>query len=393
MLNNLITKKKLTFLGLNSGTSADALDMAAVEINRQRNGYAVTFIKGKEKTYPRDLRNAILDLADNKISDINKMVYLNNALGKFIGQQTKIFIRSLKKQNIIINAIASHGQTVRHLPKKVNRFGYNVNGTLQIGSSDFIALETGLPVISDFRQADIAVGNEGAPITTSALAKIFSSTKESKLIINIGGMSNYFYFPKGNKVNNIAAEDCGPGNVLSDLLCQKLFNLPFDKNGSIAQKGLVSERLMTLLFSDNFYKAKEKSTGRESFGEETVNTMLSFADQFELKKEDLVATAVESACRSILLKANEIQKKDKKLRKLYLTGGGRKNIFLKKRLALLLPDMQVVLVDELGISGDYIEAVSFAVLGEALLRQERIHNVSGHKGMKPLLGKLTFPPK
>lgn len=392
MLNKLLNKKKLVVIGINSGTSTDALDLAAVEIKRHRNTGNIRFLRGKEVKIPSPIKSALIQIADDPAPDLEEIIYINNILGEFIGQKAAGFIKSLHTKNISVDFIASHGQTIRHLPKKVIRFGKKVGGTLQIGSPDVIAAQCGLPVVGDFRQADIAVGNEGAPITTGAMHKLFASKKEPKLIVNIGGMSNYFYFPALSVKKKNEAKDCGPGNILSDLLSQKLFHSPYDKNGKRASNGTVSQRLLTLLLSDSFYSSAEKSTGRESFGKKTIEKMITFAGEFHLSNEDLLATAVECTARSIQRAVMPIFKKEKKLRKLYLTGGGRKNIFLRKRLQQLLPGISIGLIDELGIPGDFIEVVSYAVLGEAFLRSECIHTERGKNGLYPLPGKLHLPP-
>ncbi len=387
---NILKNKKSLIVGLNSGTSADGLDMAAVEIHRCRNNYDIKYIYGKEKKFPSSLKDEILSVADNNNPSIDDIIYLDNILGKFFGKTVKSFIMALQKKNMKVDAIASHGQTIRHLPQKIKKLNTTVNGTLQIGSADFISQLTMLPVVSDFRQADIAAGGEGAPITTGAMYKMFADSKEQKLIVNIGGMSNFFYLPQKLSQDNIIAKDCGPGNVLSDLLMRKLYGLEFDKNGKIAVSGRISKRLLTVLTADLFNFGKEKSTGREQFGAAIVDKILKYDNKLNLSKADILTTTIEFTAFSIFQTLKNLIK-NKKIKKLYLTGGGRNNIFLIERLQSYLPDCQIKKIDSLGIDGDFVEAAAYAVMGEAALHGKSLQLQKNNK-RSPVYGKITLPP-
>ena len=387
---NILKNKKSLIVGLNSGTSADGLDMAVVEIDRSRNSYEIKYICGKEKKFPSSLKNEILSIADNKNPSIDDIIYLDNILGKFFSKTVKSFITVLQKKNMKVDAIASHGQTIRHLPKKIKRLNTTVNGTLQIGSSDYITQCTMLPVVSDFRQADIAGGGEGAPITTGAMYKMFGNSQEQRLILNIGGMSNFFYLPKKLSDNNIIAKDCGPGNVLSDLLMRKLYRLEFDKNGKIAASGILSQRLLTVLTADLFAFSKEKSTGREQFGVTTVDKILKYGKKLKLAHADILTTSIEFTAFSIFHSIKKLIK-NRKITKLYLTGGGRNNIFLVERLQSYFPHCQIKKIDSLGIDGDFVEAAAYAVMGEAALHGESLQFQKNNK-RSPVYGKIILPP-
>ncbi|MFQ5452712.1 MAG: anhydro-N-acetylmuramic acid kinase [Candidatus Zixiibacteriota bacterium] len=396
-LARMINKKKIVVLGLNSGTSADGLDMAAVKFDLKKKNLKITYLTSKKKLYTPELKKFIIMISGAKKLDLEELIYLDNILGKFYGQKAKAFIKELANKNIVIDLIASHGQTVRHLPDKVKRLTYNINGTFQIGSPDFIAAATGKVVISDFRQADIALGNEGAPITVGAMYELFSSNSEPRLFVNIGGIANYFYFPVQGSKFSVKAADCGPGNCLCDTLANKLFKEMFDKNGKHALKGNISERLLLLLLTNPFFSGKNISTGRESFGFDIVSIIIDFGKKFNLSKEDLMATTAELTARTIALKVRRFIQKDKKLSKLYLTGGGRNNIFFVERIKYHLPGIEVCMADELGINADYIEAVSFAVMGEACLHSKPLTSTGRKNKIKsdialPILGKVTQPP-
>ena len=393
-LKSILSKKTLVILGLNSGTSADGLDMACIQVTRTKRRPKIKFLTSSEKPYPSALQDLVLKIADSETVDLNALIHLENLLGQFYGQAAREYIRELAKARISVDVVASHGQTVRHLPERVRVGRFSVNGTLQLGSLDQIAAITGRIVIGDFRQADIACGGEGAPITTGAMHRLFASYEEARLIVNIGGMANFFFLPAQKSGLPAIAADCGPGNSLCDTLASVLFGEKFDRNGERAAKGTISQRLLCLLMSDPFFTGGRVSTGRETFGREMVQKMMAFRKRSRLSGEDLLATAVELTAAAITRKVQPLVGANKDLSKLYLTGGGRRNSFLVKRLKTLLPEVQIRPGDELGINADFIEAAAYAVMSEACLRAEPLNAMSGgnNKGADCIMGRIAQPP-
>ncbi|HWR83257.1 MAG TPA: anhydro-N-acetylmuramic acid kinase, partial [Candidatus Deferrimicrobium sp.] len=322
----------MRILGLNSGTSADGLDMALVEVKRTNRGVTARYLAGRAKRYPDNLRDLVLRVADSRTIDLNTVIHLDQLLGQFFGRAADDYLKRLTASKFPVDVVASHGQTVRHLPTPVRLGRFVVSGTLQLGSPEQIAVATGKTVVADFRQADVAIGNEGAPITTPAMLRLFARSDRSVLIVNIGGIANYFYFPRSQSRLKPSAEDCGPGNGLSDILSQQLFNERFDRNGARAAAGKVSQRLVSLLVGHPFFIGKTASTGREVFGVEMAHEMRRFGRQFNLAPEDLLATAQELTASSIVRKIRPLVRRDKTLSCLYVTGGGRKNACLTGRL-------------------------------------------------------------
>ncbi len=387
-------RKRLIVLGINSGTSADSLDLCAVRISRTEKKKNIKVLAQRIYSFPDSLKIQIHNQIHCNKTNPESIIQLDNILGIFYGSKANQFIKELKSKKINVNMIASHGQTIRHIPAKVRIGRFLINGTQQIGSLDRIAAECGRVVVGDFRQADIAAGNEGAPVTTGAMLELFSSTKP-RLIINIGGISNYFYLPGKKSDQEITASDCGPGNSLCDILAEKLFNIPFDKNGQIARKGTISQRLITLLLSNPFFSNRQVSTGREDFGLKLADEIIEFGRKFKIPNEDLMATTAELTVISVVKGIQDIYKNNPDLKKLYLTGGGRKNIFFREGLSGYLPDIEIKKVDELGIDGDFVEAAAFAVMGEACLRSETLENYR-HKDKRdvliPIPGHIVQPP-
>jgi len=390
-----LARKQLTVLGLNSGTSADGLDLAVVRFRRSGDKVGARFLGGRTRKFDPSLREMILRAADAESMAVEELIWLDSLLGDFFGRVARSYLRQLERQGVKVDVIASHGQTVRHCPENVRRIGRWVHGTMQLGSLDRIAAATARLTVGDFRQADIAFGGEGAPVTTGGMQRLFSDPQQSRLIVNVGGMANYFYFPAASSKARIAAADCGPGNSLSDILCSRLFAQPYDAGGRIAASGTVNDELLKLLTADDFFGGRSVSTGRERFGAVMADSIIAFGRKHRTAKADLVATAMELTARSIADRVRPLVRRDRRLKNLYLTGGGRRNIFLVGRLGRLLPGLAIRKADELGIKADLIEASAYAVLGEACLRSEALAAAAsaGQRRGRPVLGRIAQPPR
>ncbi|HVP06989.1 MAG TPA: anhydro-N-acetylmuramic acid kinase [Candidatus Acidoferrum sp.] len=388
-------KKSITILGLNSGTSADGLDLAALQFAPGRSGAVISFLAGHSVKYPGEIKSAIERVIQAKQAGVDDMVYLDAMLGKFYGRSASQFIRTLNRKRITVDAVASHGQTVRHLPHPVRRGSYRLRGTLQLGSLDQIAFETKKITVGNFRQADIACGHEGAPITVAAMARLFADNRESRLIVNVGGMANFFYFPSKRSGRRILAADTGPGNSLSDLLMHKLYHKPYDRGGKIAASGTVSKRLLTTLLAHPFFTGHSVSTGREQFGSALVERIVRSGRHLDLSNADILATAVELTALGIVRTATILSRRDHTLTKLYLTGGGVHNHYIVRRLDELLPNLKIDSVATLGFDPDLVEASAYAVMGYACLRSEPLptdFRPGSHQNIQPILGHIAQPP-
>jgi len=363
MLSKLLKKKNFTVVGLNSGTSADGLDLAAVKINLSAKNPVIRFIKGATVKYPKNLGLLINSAISNKICSYDTIIEMDRKLGIFYGEQANKFCQALTKDKVFPDMIASHGQTVRHQPGKIKIGRKFESGTLQLGHPESIAERTGLLTVADFRQADIALGGEGAPITCLAMHNLFASKSESRMLINIGGRANYFLIPKKSSRKKMSAADCGPGNSLIDIITEKYFSKRIDYGGKLASKGKISFRLLTILLADKFLKGKYgPSTGKERFGEKFANRIVSYGSKMRLNKNDILATTTELTAVAI---ANSIAKlvEANNIGNIYLLGGGTSNKFLVKRLEENLPGAKFFSVDRLGFNPDYLEAVCFAIMG------------------------------
>lgn len=397
-LSETAKKKSLVVIGLNSGTSADGVDLAAVRVKTGRKPYQVQFLCGMIRKYPRSVRAALDKFVESETATVtptpNDVIYLDQALGKFFGKACRAFINKLRSERINVDLIASHGQTVRHLPAKIEYAGTRVNGTLQLGSLDQIAVITDKIVTGDFRQADIALGHEGAPITVAAMHELFAHRRQSRLIVNIGGMSNYFYFPRLSGSGYPRAADCGPGNYLSDQLTRHFYSRPYDKNGRCASRGTIDDKLLASLLKHPFFKTKRTSTGVEDFGANLVKKILLLGERREIQPDNLIATVATLTARSIAKTVRPLLNKDKGLTKLYLTGGGVRNTFIKEKLQTELPSVEVTSIDELGLDPDQTEAVAYAIMGVACVKARPMPTKFDGWPQKlwPVSGRIVQPP-
>ncbi len=259
-----------------------------------------------------------------------------------------------------VDAIGSHGQTVWHQPLAQHVDSFSVASTLQIGSPSALAQLTGIPVVADFRPADVAVGGQGAPLVPLFDYHFFSRPDRDVVALNIGGMANITLLPAGVQAGDIRAFDTGPGNVLIDLSTLKFFGKRFDTNGSIARDGLVLPRLLATLKKEPFIAQEPpKSTGRELFTMEYLDRALEYNYMSTQPAEDPVRTVTEFTAWSIAENIRLFGKPDSLV---VASGGGTKNPVLMQILARELPEAQIVTSDELGISSDAKEAICFAYL-------------------------------
>jgi len=380
----------LTVLGLNSGTSADAVDAAVVRVSRRSGRVRVKCLATSARKMPGALAEQIFRVGDAEAVTLDDVIRLDGAVGSLFGRIARNLRHRVAGSGIRVDLVASHGQTVRHVPERTPFAGGRFRGTMQLGSLDRIAAATGLITVGDFRQAEVAIGGEGAPITTGAMHRLLASPGEARLIVNIGGMSNYFHFPK-KRGRRPSGGDCGPGNAICDELTRELFDLKYDRDGLLARRGTVSEELLQEVRADPFFSSRTKSTGRERFGMAMAQRMIAFGRRRHLEPADLLATAVELTAGSIARCVKPRLHRDGGANKLYLTGGGRRNRFLVSRLSQHLPEVEISFVDELGIDGDFVEAVAYAVLGEAAIHGEALSTI--HRGRRAILGRIAQPPR
>jgi len=384
----LSSKKELAVLGINSGTSADGLDLALIRFARGTARPRVTVVDGVTMPYPRKIKHAIEDAIRAKTVDLEELARLDIAYGHYLGETAARFIRG---KRLRVDLIASHGQTIGHYPAKKKTLNINRSGTVQIGDGNAVAAASGLPVVSDFRQTDIALGGEGAPLTPFVNHLLFADKKSSRIVVNIGGIANYSYHPAGGKLDDVTGADCGPGNVLSDLGARLLFHRPYDRDGRLARKGAIVPDLVRIIEDAN--AGRGVSTGREQFDWPIIARLVHGARRLRVGHHDIMASIADATAK-LIFRAVRSHLKDARLETVYLTGGGRRNLFMVERLQAYCRASRVLPIEALGYDGDLLEAVSFAVLGGCFIFGigSTMPRITGGK-QGGVAGKLSLPPE
>ena len=327
-------------LGLMSGTSLDGIDASIIKSDGENN---LDIIDNKYLNYPKEFRKRLYTfiLNINNRADVEEKINAYKALERDLTlYHSKISKKIISENNLNIQLIGFHGQTIIHKPKD----GYSI----QMGDANLLSQELKEKVIFNFRANDIKNGGEGAPLTPvyhELLIKKFKINNPT-LILNIGGISNYTYCFK----NILAAKDIGPGNVLIDEYLKKTKGINYDRNGNIASSGNINKDIINQFYEHELYNVEEKNSfDRKEFD-------FSFVKGLEF--EDAIATLTYFTA---LLITKNIKKNFENEIEIILCGGGRKNLTLVNYIKNLLK-YKIKLIDEFGIDGDFIESQAFAYL-------------------------------
>ncbi len=366
------------FLGLMSGTSVDAIDAVLMDF-AQSNTYIVS-------TYSQPISASLRNEINSLIATRQYPKEFEN-LDRQFSQASCNAVTQLLKQTSIdaeeISAIGSHGQTVFHDPKGIPAV------SIQIGNAQYIANTSGIPTVGNFRQADIDVGGQGAPIACAYHAEVLQSSTEERVVLNLGGIANITKLPK-DKDEPIIGFDTGPANTLMDAWTQKHLNKSFDQDGNWAQSGKVNTQLLKQMLEDNYFASfPPKSTGREHFNLEWTQHQL---DKYgtTISLEDIQATLLALTTFSIAESINTWCPQSKKI---LICGGGSENKFLVTQLEKTLEKASLEQTSEFGVPSEWMEAMAFAWLAEQHqnLKPGNIPSVTGAD--KPVVLGEVFIPK
>ena len=347
----------ITAIGVMSGTSMDGIDSALVRID---DNLSFEFVMGLSLDYPEDVRLKLFEIANNKAST-SDICFMDFVVGKFFAQCANELIQKAGLMPKDVDYIASHGQTVFHIPDEREIGGISTKSTLQIGNISVIAELTGVTTVGDFRSRDIAAGGQGAPLVPFADELIFKKDK-NRAIQNIGGIGNVTVLSKSCET---FAFDTGPGNMLIDGVVQRLFNVPFDKDGQIAAQGKVDEHFLNELLKEDYYKKlPPKSTGRELFNDNYIQKILKIAPQ---NNYDTAATVTALSARTIVDAYKNFVLPKTTIDEIVVGGGGAYN----KTLIDLIKDYSKLPVKthaDFKIDDKFKEAIAFALLGYCTLK-------------------------
>ncbi|MCL5980182.1 MAG: anhydro-N-acetylmuramic acid kinase [Gammaproteobacteria bacterium] len=348
-MNSAGPKRALRGLGLMSGTSADGVDAARLDLGtdgrcRYRGWVGMT--------YPPDLRAVVL--AANDALTVEAVARLDRRLGQFYGVVARDAVQGLGP----VDFVAIHGQTIRHQPAGSEGF------TVQIGSAADVVAATGLTVVNDFRRADVAAGGQGAPLVPPFHQQIFAAPGP-RLILNLGGMANLTWLPGSRDPRPVLAFDTGPGNVLLDALAGLHSGGRFhcDQEGRMALAGVANQAVLAEWLNwPYFLSPPPKSTGREVFGVPLVAKLLG---QWQGRVEDLMATLLALTAQSV---AQAIRSWTPGSPEMLVFGGGAENPALLAALQRALPAIRIVHgAQATGIPSQALEALAFAWLGAQCL--------------------------
>ena len=366
------------FIGLMSGTSLDGVD--AVLMRQPDPSSSRMHIGGHHFVgMPQTLRLEFLALQSPQANELHRSQIASQAL---IEVYTAVIAGLLQKTGIDpaqITAIGAHGQTIRHQPGS----GYSV----QLNAPHALAEATGITVVSDFRQRDIAAGGQGAPLVPVFHASMFNQARQKGgcIIANIGGMANLTYLPPPGSEARVIGFDCGPGNVLMDAWIEVHTGERFDRDGGFAALGKVNETLLQQLLSHEFFSAPPpKSCGREQFNLEWIRQQ---AEPYGLSPEDVQATLLTFSARTL---ADAVRRHCGPAVELLVCGGGAYNAELLKALSVELPNMTVDTTARYDLDPSHIEAAAFAWLAQRTLDGQpgNLSAVTGAAGPR-ILGNIT----
>lgn len=361
------------FVGLMSGTSMDGIDAALVRLGDKLCETVAT----TSYPYPAELREALLAASRNpSATTVDDLGDLDHWVGCCFRDAVTALLKSSGTDHTAIEAVGSHGQTIRHLPHAARPF------TLQIGDPNIIAVGTGITTVADFRRRDLALGGEGAPLAPAFHQWLFADREQHRVVLNIGGIANITVLPPGSE--NVTGFDTGPGNGLMDAWIQQSSNAAFDDDGAWASQGNVLPDLLTKMLDDAYFDlTPPKSTGFEYFNLDWV--MRHIGANENLVASDVQASLLALTARSI---GNAIEKHAPDTREVLVCGGGVHNGALMNLLAATLAPAAVRSTGDYGLDPDWVEAAAFAWLAKQTLlgRSGNLPSVTGARRAEVLGG-------
>ena len=386
-------------IGLMSGTSVDGIDVALVEITGTKLDLQAQLLAGRTIPYPSELRAEILEVCSGKALSAMEFAQLDDA----IATQFAIAAQEIQDQANNAKLIGSHGQTIYHQPPNIEQeqqytlskstLGYS----WQLGRGAVIANLTGKPTVSNFRAADISAGGQGAPLVSKIDAYLLSHPSKYRAIQNLGGIGNVTLIPPNSKLDwekEVSGWDTGPGNMLLDLAVKQLTNgnQSYDHNGEWAAQGTPNKKLVNRWLEHKFFQqAPPKSTGRELFGQAYLAKCWQDAQQEKLNSADWLATLSELTIASVVHSYQTFCPQIPE--EILLCGGGSRNLYLRQRLETELTSTKILTTDEVGLDGDYKEAIAFAILAYWRFQCSIPGNLPQVTGAKKpmLLGEIHLP--
>jgi anhydro-N-acetylmuramic acid kinase len=383
--------------GVMSGTSADGINVALVKVvwaqaTRPRaaaTGLGFEFIAHAEYPYPKKVRQAVLQAMNATQASVADLSRLNFLLGELYADAVLATQRRFRRK---VELVGCHGQTLYHQGQLAPFLGRRLAVTWQTGEAAIIAARVGVPVVSDFRPADMAAGGKGAPLVPFLDYLLYRDPKIGRVVQNIGGIANLTAIPARASSKEVLAFDTGPGNMVIDAVADRLFGKLYDRDGRIAAAGAVLEDVVSGVLRLPFFHHKPpKTAGREEFGREFVGQFLKRCGR--TPKENVVATATSLTARSIADALRRFVLPRGSFGDFVVSGGGANNPTLLAMLANELAPLSLTIraSDEFGLPSEAKEAAAFALMAYETWNR-RPSNVPSATGAKRLaiLGRISY---
>ncbi len=381
------SENRFRIVGIMSGTSLDAVDLALIEIEE---GKIKEYELRTFRSFPLnpDLREKVLQASSPETGDVSLICELNFALGHLYAEGVLKLLQEEGLKGEDIDLIGCHGQTIYHKPRA------KVPSTLQIGEAGVIAERTGITTISNFRSRDIATGGEGAPIVPYVDYLLFGRSGLNIVLQNIGGIGNFTYLPASGDLNEVIASDSGPGNMLIDTAVSILTGgkSTYDFDGKLAARGRINRKLLSEMMEHPFLqRSVPKSTGREEFGRPLVERHLARSRELGLSEEDFLATLTAFTAHSIGQTCREfLIGKGLGIDEFIVSGGGSFNPTLMAMLQEELGEIPCRGYQDLGHNSEAKEAVAMAILAFSSFNKQE-NNLPGATGAgrRVIMGDIT----
>jgi anhydro-N-acetylmuramic acid kinase len=388
--------------GIMSGTSADGINVAFVRLADKKSGdrscgrgrprhtsAEFKLLAHAEFPYPKNVRSAVLEAMNANRASVADLARLNFLLGELYAEAV---LSAQSQFRLKAELIGCHGQTLYHQGEPEPYLGRKLAVTWQTGEAAVIAARVGVPVISDFRPADMAAGGKGAPLVPFLDYLLYRDQRLGRIAQNIGGIANLTAIPASASPEQALAFDTGPGNMVIDAVTEHLSGKPYDRNGKIAASGVALEPVIAEVLRQPFFRRKPpKTAGREEFGREFVVDFIKKCAKTDAC--NVVATATALTARSIADALQRFVLRNQDYHEFILSGGGAKNPVLLAMLANELRPLGLHIrsSDEFGLPPEAKEAAAFALLAYETWNH-RPSNVPSATGAKrpAILGKISY---
>jgi anhydro-N-acetylmuramic acid kinase len=386
----------MTVAGIMSGTSADGIDVAFTHIvpdaeDAQSPKLNLLFHAGFP--FPPAVRRAVLASMNAESISTAELARLNWRLGQAYSEALEV---ALQRNPCRLDLIGCHGQTIYHQAIAERYLGREVACTWQIGEMAMMAERSRVPVVSNFRPADMVVGGKGAPLVPLLDYVLFRHPTRGRVLQNLGGIGNLTALPPGASPQDVVAFDTGPGNMVIDQLMQQLFQRTFDRGGKTAARGSVIRSVVDAKLRDKFFQARPpKAAGREEFGGDYTTRFLEACTKAGGSAEDAIASATALTARSVGLAYSSFIAKSMTGPGVdfIVSGGGARNFTLMRMLREYLEPQgcTVQSSDEVGLPAEAKEAAAFALLAYETWHRRPGNVPSATGAVRPvILGQITY---